>query len=178
MYSMDRGIHKVRTGLWKFYLLSWCLFSDFRLQFLSALTRLGTSSSRGLFIDACYAHCQTEMQETWLRDDSPLLGKVVRCSFIFFLSFLCSIILLLQFSSTCFLSFIVDFLFSLWRNSFYFCTKNYSADNCKGSRRLVLWPESVPKDRLPLPLQPHLPQPCFRYKRTPRTIDLCQDISF
>uniref|UniRef100_A0A2N9FFG9 Pectin acetylesterase n=1 Tax=Fagus sylvatica TaxID=28930 RepID=A0A2N9FFG9_FAGSY len=49
---------------------------DFRLQFLSALTRLGTSSSRGLFIDACYAHCQTEMQETWLRDDSPLLGKV------------------------------------------------------------------------------------------------------
>ncbi|XP_040985861.1 pectin acetylesterase 8-like isoform X1 [Juglans microcarpa x Juglans regia] len=48
---------------------------DFRMQFLSALNGLGTSSSRGLFIDSCYAHCQTEMQETWLRDDSPLLGR-------------------------------------------------------------------------------------------------------
>ncbi|XP_035543364.1 pectin acetylesterase 8-like [Juglans regia] len=48
---------------------------DFRMQFLSALNGLGTSSSRGLFIDSCYAHCQTEMQETWLRDDSPLLAR-------------------------------------------------------------------------------------------------------
>uniref|UniRef100_A0A7N2RE70 Pectin acetylesterase n=1 Tax=Quercus lobata TaxID=97700 RepID=A0A7N2RE70_QUELO len=48
---------------------------DFRLQFLSALSKAGTSSSKGLFIDSCYAHCQTEMQETWLRDDSPVLGK-------------------------------------------------------------------------------------------------------
>ncbi|KAF5477582.1 hypothetical protein F2P56_004206 [Juglans regia] len=48
---------------------------DFRTQFLSALNGLGTSSSRGLFIDSCYAHCQTEMQETWLRDDSPLLAR-------------------------------------------------------------------------------------------------------
>lgn len=48
---------------------------DFRTQFLSALNGLGTSSSRGLFIDSCYSHCQTEMQETWLRDDSPLLAR-------------------------------------------------------------------------------------------------------
>ncbi|ESR46119.1 hypothetical protein CICLE_v100013711mg, partial [Citrus x clementina] len=49
---------------------------SFRTQFLNALAGLGISSSRGMFIDACYAHCQTEMQETWLRTDSPVLGKM------------------------------------------------------------------------------------------------------
>ncbi|KAK6251631.1 Pectinacetylesterase/NOTUM - like 2 [Theobroma cacao] len=48
---------------------------DFRLQFLVALLRLGKSSSRGMFIDSCYAHCQTEMQGLWLMPDSPLLNK-------------------------------------------------------------------------------------------------------
>ncbi|XVE99996.1 hypothetical protein REPUB_Repub03eG0248500 [Reevesia pubescens] len=48
---------------------------DFRLQFLVALLRLGKSASRGLFIDSCYAHCQTEMQELWHMQDSPLLNK-------------------------------------------------------------------------------------------------------
>ncbi|XXG66723.1 hypothetical protein AAC387_Pa06g0243 [Persea americana] len=47
----------------------------FRLQFLNALSGLGTSSANGMFINSCYAHCQTEMQETWLRADSPVLGK-------------------------------------------------------------------------------------------------------
>lgn len=50
---------------------------DFRVQFLSALNGVGSSLSRGLFIDSCYAHCQTEMQETWLRADSPMLSKTV-----------------------------------------------------------------------------------------------------
>ncbi|KAM7459713.1 hypothetical protein LguiA_036707 [Lonicera macranthoides] len=48
---------------------------QFRSDFLSALARLGSSTSRGMFINSCYAHCQTEMQETWLRNDSPLLGN-------------------------------------------------------------------------------------------------------
>ncbi|KAA0040176.1 pectin acetylesterase 8-like isoform X1 [Cucumis melo var. makuwa] len=52
-----------------------CFDLDFRVQFLSALTGVGSSLSRGLFIDSCYAHCQTEMQETWLRSDSPMLSK-------------------------------------------------------------------------------------------------------
>ncbi|KAA8521048.1 hypothetical protein F0562_011799 [Nyssa sinensis] len=47
---------------------------DYRMQFLRALAGLGPSSSRGLFINSCYAHCQTGTQETWLRDDSPVLG--------------------------------------------------------------------------------------------------------
>ncbi|KAL6980023.1 Pectin acetylesterase 8, partial [Sarracenia purpurea var. burkii] len=50
---------------------------DFRVAFLSALTGLGgSSSSKGMFINSCYAHCQTEMQETWLRDDSPVLDGI------------------------------------------------------------------------------------------------------
>ncbi|KAK3429677.1 hypothetical protein EUGRSUZ_E01169 [Eucalyptus grandis] len=49
------------------------IMQDFRQQFLDALSRVGTSPSRGIFIDSCYAHCQSEMQETWLRDDSPVL---------------------------------------------------------------------------------------------------------
>ncbi|CDP15690.1 unnamed protein product [Coffea canephora] len=50
------------------------IIQGFRLEFLSAVNGLGTSSSRGYFINGCYAHCQTEMQETWLRDDSPRLN--------------------------------------------------------------------------------------------------------
>ncbi|XP_059642602.1 pectin acetylesterase 8-like [Cornus florida] len=46
----------------------------FRLEFLNAVSRLGRSTSRGLFINSCYTHCQTEMQESWLRSDSPTLG--------------------------------------------------------------------------------------------------------
>ncbi|KAJ1431183.1 Pectinacetylesterase/NOTUM [Sesbania bispinosa] len=51
------------------------LMQGFRTEFLRALTVLRNSPSKGLFIDSCYAHCQTEMQETWFRSDSPMLGK-------------------------------------------------------------------------------------------------------
>ncbi|KAK9144102.1 hypothetical protein Sjap_004005 [Stephania japonica] len=47
----------------------------FRLEFLSTLQVLGSSPTRGMFINSCYAHCQSEMQETWLRDDSPVLDN-------------------------------------------------------------------------------------------------------
>ena len=50
---------------------------DFRDKFLNALNGFGHPSSRGLFIDSCYAHCQTEMQETWLRADSPKISNTV-----------------------------------------------------------------------------------------------------
>jgi len=52
------------------------------LQFLNALNKSTNSSSRGLYIDSCYAHCQTETQEKWFMEDSPVLGKKVRdCKF-------------------------------------------------------------------------------------------------
>ncbi|KAJ6343023.1 hypothetical protein OIU78_010859 [Salix suchowensis] len=49
---------------------------DFRLRFLIALNKATNSSSGGLYIDSCYAHCQTETQEKWFMADSPMLGKM------------------------------------------------------------------------------------------------------
>ena len=69
----------LRSGFHNLLLISsHGLYSGFRLQFLNAVSGLGSSTSRGLFVDSCYSHCQTGMQETWLRADSPVLGNTVR----------------------------------------------------------------------------------------------------
>ncbi|CAB4278946.1 unnamed protein product [Prunus armeniaca] len=49
--------------------------SDFRVQFLSVIGGMTGCPLKGMFIDSCYAHCQTETQETWLMADSPVLNK-------------------------------------------------------------------------------------------------------
>ncbi|KAK1359091.1 hypothetical protein POM88_043565 [Heracleum sosnowskyi] len=49
--------------------------TEFRLQFLSVAPAVDSSKSRGMFLNSCYAHCQTGTQETWLRADSPLLDN-------------------------------------------------------------------------------------------------------
>lgn len=46
----------------------------FRIEMLNALKVFQSSASGGMFINSCYAHCQSEMQETWLEDDSPRLN--------------------------------------------------------------------------------------------------------
>ncbi|KAL3738527.1 hypothetical protein ACJRO7_019968 [Eucalyptus globulus] len=51
------------------------IMQDFRLEFLRALSAVGTSPSRGMFIDSCYTHCQAGTQETWLWNDSPVVAK-------------------------------------------------------------------------------------------------------
>ncbi|CAA0821379.1 Pectin acetylesterase 8 [Striga hermonthica] len=49
---------------------------SYRSKFIDALTNaLHSSKSEGYFINSCYAHCQTETQETWLRKDSPQLNQ-------------------------------------------------------------------------------------------------------
>uniref|UniRef100_A0A0D9VJX7 Pectin acetylesterase n=1 Tax=Leersia perrieri TaxID=77586 RepID=A0A0D9VJX7_9ORYZ len=47
----------------------------FRDDFLKALEEQGTSSTRGLFINSCFVHCQSEMQEIWFASGSPMLGN-------------------------------------------------------------------------------------------------------
>lgn len=47
----------------------------FRTEFLKAISVVSKSPSKGMFIDGCYSHCQTGMQETWMRTDSPVLAK-------------------------------------------------------------------------------------------------------
>ncbi|XP_020080984.1 pectin acetylesterase 8-like [Ananas comosus] len=49
---------------------------DFRSEFLSAIPRQGKSSSTGMFIDSCYAHCQSGSQDTWLAAGSPVIEKI------------------------------------------------------------------------------------------------------
>ncbi|KAG4941013.1 hypothetical protein JHK87_044884 [Glycine soja] len=47
----------------------------FKSEFERALSEVGDSPSKGMFIDSCYAHCQTEPQETWFKTDSPKLAN-------------------------------------------------------------------------------------------------------
>ncbi|KAL2901886.1 Pectin acetylesterase 8 [Bienertia sinuspersici] len=65
------------------------VMQDFRTEFLNALSKLGNSPSRGLFINSCYAHCQTEMQETWFSHNSPVLHKTVHGFPTHFLDHIC-----------------------------------------------------------------------------------------
>ncbi|GER30275.1 pectinacetylesterase family protein [Striga asiatica] len=52
------------------------ILQSYREQFISALMEnVIWSESAGYFINSCYAHCQTETQETWLSQGSPKLNK-------------------------------------------------------------------------------------------------------
>ncbi|KAK4486265.1 hypothetical protein RD792_008935 [Penstemon davidsonii] len=65
--------HNCKTDIDKCSVNELQTMQEFRSNFISALSGLGPSASRGYFINSCYAHCQTEMQETWFRADSPKL---------------------------------------------------------------------------------------------------------
>ncbi|KAJ6973913.1 pectin acetylesterase 12-like [Populus alba x Populus x berolinensis] len=47
----------------------------FRNQMLNAIEGFSNSRQNGLFINSCFAHCQSERQDTWFADDSPVLGS-------------------------------------------------------------------------------------------------------
>ncbi|MQL99215.1 hypothetical protein Taro_031935 [Colocasia esculenta] len=49
----------------------------FRMEFLNALGRFGNSSSTGMFINSCFAHCQSELTEMWQFANSPVLDNMV-----------------------------------------------------------------------------------------------------
>lgn len=51
--------------------------TGFRAQFLQALGRLGRNPSRGLLINSCFAHCQSELAATWQFPGSPTMGNSV-----------------------------------------------------------------------------------------------------
>ncbi|CAK9164008.1 unnamed protein product [Ilex paraguariensis] len=53
---------------------------EFRNQMLNAIKTFSMSKQNGFFINSCFAHCQSELQDTWFSDNSPLIGnKVRRC---------------------------------------------------------------------------------------------------
>ncbi|KAK9291313.1 hypothetical protein L1049_019258 [Liquidambar formosana] len=47
----------------------------FRNQMLNAIKGFSFSKQNGIFINSCFAHCQTERQDTWFADDSPVIGN-------------------------------------------------------------------------------------------------------
>ncbi|XP_027348609.1 pectin acetylesterase 8-like isoform X2 [Abrus precatorius] len=51
------------------------IMQGFRMEFIKALSVVGNSPSKGMFVDSCYVHCQTESQETWFSGDSPQLSN-------------------------------------------------------------------------------------------------------
>lgn len=46
---------------------------NFRNQMLDAVKVFSRSKQNGLFINSCFAHCQSERQDTWFADDSPVV---------------------------------------------------------------------------------------------------------
>lgn len=57
-------------------------FAAFRQQVVNAVTPLHNSTSRGLFLDSCYTHCQAGGADTWSGDKSPTVGNTVHSSVI------------------------------------------------------------------------------------------------
>ncbi|XP_040994724.1 pectin acetylesterase 12-like isoform X1 [Juglans microcarpa x Juglans regia] len=47
----------------------------FRNEMLMAIKHFSISKQNGLFINSCFAHCQTERQDTWFSVNSPVMGK-------------------------------------------------------------------------------------------------------
>ncbi|KAL8027276.1 hypothetical protein ABFX02_14G084700 [Erythranthe guttata] len=47
----------------------------FRNAMLNAVKGFGASKQNGLFINSCFAHCQSERQDTWFADDSPIINN-------------------------------------------------------------------------------------------------------
>ncbi|CAA2959492.1 pectin acetylesterase 12-like [Olea europaea subsp. europaea] len=48
---------------------------DFRKDMLNAVKGFAKSQQNGLFINSCFAHCQSERQDTWFADESPVIGN-------------------------------------------------------------------------------------------------------
>eukprot|EP00262_Sarcandra_glabra_P011470 TRINITY_DN2754_c0_g2_i1.p1 TRINITY_DN2754_c0_g2~~TRINITY_DN2754_c0_g2_i1.p1 ORF type:complete len:416 (-),score=55.45 TRINITY_DN2754_c0_g2_i1:55-1302(-) len=47
----------------------------FRNQMLNVVKGFSMSRKNGLFVNSCFAHCQSERQDTWFSDNSPMLGN-------------------------------------------------------------------------------------------------------
>ncbi|MBA0743711.1 hypothetical protein Gogos_006370 [Gossypium gossypioides] len=50
-------------------------FQDFRNQMLDAVKIFSESNQNGLFINSCFAHCQSERKDTWYENDFPRIGN-------------------------------------------------------------------------------------------------------
>ena len=56
------------------FVYSW---KDFRNQMLDAISVFFMTTQNGLFINSCFAYCQSERQDTWFASDSHVIGNKV-----------------------------------------------------------------------------------------------------
>ncbi|KAL0907665.1 hypothetical protein M5K25_022087 [Dendrobium thyrsiflorum] len=47
------------------------ILQGFRNEMLTALSIFESSRNEGMFINSCFAHCQSELQDSWYAEDSP-----------------------------------------------------------------------------------------------------------
>ncbi|CAA0809425.1 Pectin acetylesterase 12 [Striga hermonthica] len=47
----------------------------FRYHMLNAVKGFAYSKQNGLFLNSCFAHCQSERQDTWFADNSPVINN-------------------------------------------------------------------------------------------------------
>ncbi|GER43583.1 pectinacetylesterase family protein [Striga asiatica] len=47
----------------------------FRIRMLNAIKGFAFSRQNGLFLNSCFAHCQSERQDTWFADNSPVINN-------------------------------------------------------------------------------------------------------
>lgn len=55
-----------------------CSETGFRNNMLTSVRVFSSSRKNGLFLNSCFAHCQSERQDTWFADDSPIINNKVR----------------------------------------------------------------------------------------------------
>lgn len=139
-----------------FFLL---LHAGFRNQMVNAVKEFSLSEKNGLFINSCFAHCQTERADTWFSPNSPQIGNKV-CS-LTFISICCVFFSthdcwdvheynnISTFPIDLFLFF--NAIFVIW------LMKNY-AGNCKVCWRLVFWQGRRKGCWLSVPVRQDLPQ--------------------
>jgi hypothetical protein len=48
---------------------------------LNVVRGFSRSNQNGLFINSCFAHCQSETQDTWFADNSPVFGNKVSLTY-------------------------------------------------------------------------------------------------
>ena len=53
------------------------LFAGLRSAMLTSLKQIEGKPEAGMFINSCFAHCQSELQDTWFAPDSPMIHDKV-----------------------------------------------------------------------------------------------------
>jgi hypothetical protein len=52
-------------------------FADLRSAMMTSLKQIEGEPEAGMFINSCFAHCQSELQDTWFALDSPMIHNKV-----------------------------------------------------------------------------------------------------